>query len=260
MVQATRNLHFLFTTAETESHVFSQDSYEVRLMSPFYRCQNQGSEINSFAQGHRAMNHGNKVSNLGGYLSVPSTQKCLQNEEMNTDSRRALKEAPCPLCVSEAWFVSWRGPGPICSFQRGEAEKWFLGQRHRHCQGLGLLVIPCVMIPTFTKQLRKNILRVKQRKVQACRCKLGKKREVSAPGGPPGHSGQVTPTPLLEPHWFSMGSHSPFLLVNPSDILTQWLDSRGCADTLACRIRDCSLAIQQWLDSQDGLIVHPWGK
>lgn len=175
----------------------------------------------------------------------------------HTDLHRALKAAPCPLCVSEAWFVSWRGPGPICSFQRGEAKKWFLGQRHRHCQGLGLL---CVMIPTFTKQLRKNILRVKQRKVQACRCKLGKKREVSAPRGPPGHNGQVTPTPLLEPHWFSKGSHSPFLLVNPSHILTQWLDSRGCADTLACRIRDCSLAIQQWLDSQDGLIVHPWGK
>ena len=36
----------------------------------------------------------------------------------------------------------------------------------------------------------------------------------------------------------------------PDQILTQWLDSRGCTDTLASWIRNCSLAIQQRLDGQ----------
>ena len=67
--------------------------------------------------------------------------------------------------------------------------------------------------------------------------------------------GSSLPHRLISPTCFSQ--EAPYPPADESEqILTQWLDSRGCIDTLACWIRNCSLAIQQRLDGQDSLIVH----
>lgn len=45
----------------------------IELLSPFYRCENSGTEIvNSLAKSHRARNYRKKDSSPDVYFSVPS--------------------------------------------------------------------------------------------------------------------------------------------------------------------------------------------